>query len=124
MTEQHHSSPARWISLALIAPASFGLFAATTVWASSVNPLTSSAPVSDAQTTAEASVTLREQAALDKQAEIDAMTADLEKIQARITKLKKATHKNNVAAAAPIPRVHVSTSKRPTTHTTTGASGG
>jgi hypothetical protein len=123
MTEQHHSSAARWISLALIAPASFGLFAATTVWASSVNPLTATAPVSDVQDAATATVTLREQAALDKQAEIDAMTADLEKIQARITKLKKATHKNNVAAAAPIPRVHVST-KSPTTHTTTGASGG
>jgi hypothetical protein len=128
MTNHQPSSAARWISLALIAPASFALFTATTVWASSVDPLAQSAPLSDAQVVTpavESAPTAREQAALDKQAEIDAMTADLESIQAKIAKLKSATHKNKVAAAAPIPRVHVSTkTKAPTTHTKTGASGG
>jgi hypothetical protein len=126
MTNPRPSSAARWISLAVIAPASFGLFTATTVWAASVNPLAPSVPVSDAQvivTPEDSAPSLREQAALDLQAEIDAKTADLEAIQAKIAKLKSATHKNKVAVAAPIPRVNVS-KKAPTTHTTTGASCG
>jgi uncharacterized protein YlxW (UPF0749 family) len=115
---------ARWLSLALIAPASVVLFAGSTVWAASVNPL-ESAPTAQSQP---ASITvqdsLREQAAMQRQAQIDALTAELEAVQKKVKSYKAKTNSTSAAANKPIPRVTVGSSKPPSSNTKTGASGG
>jgi uncharacterized protein YlxW (UPF0749 family) len=115
---------ARWISLALIAPASVALFAGSTVWAASVNPLDSSASSQSQPVATTPQDSLREQAARERQAQIDALTAELEAVQKKVKSYKTKTHSTTVAASKPIPRVTVGSSKPPSSNTKTGASGG